>query len=454
MRFFYLLLLAGAGLSGFAQSTMHIIAGTGVNLANGVTVNLNNTNLIVDGTLQQTPGTGTFIFSGNAASSISGAFAPVFDSLTLAKGTGSKLSLQQSVSILSQVKFSSGLLDLNNNNLNLGITGLLVNESDSSRIIGPAGGQAIATATLNAPSGVNPGNLGAVITSAQNMGLTTIRRGHQSQAVGSGTGISVLRYFDILPANDVNLNAGLQFQYFDAELNGIDPDSLVLWSSADSVSWTNGGLTTRDTTAHYVMLAGIPAFSLWTLSSGTGNPLPLAYLYFNANCTSGEVRLQWATAQEVNTRVFDVERSGGDGQWKVIGSVAAAGNSAVETDYSFIDKAPLPGNDEYRIAEYDLNNSVTYTQVISDPCTTGEPITIWPNPVAGTLWLNIVTPEAANAMVRVYDNRGTLVLEKETGLPAGNNQVSVNMGDLARGSYEVRVDWGIGHHAAVVILKL
>jgi hypothetical protein len=454
MRFFYLLLLVGAGLSGFAQSTMHITTGTSVKLANGVMVNLNNTSLIVDGTLQQTAGAGTFMFSGSAGSVISGASVPSFDKLLLATGTGNKLSLQQSISVATQIWFSSGLLDLNNNNVNLGSTGLLVNESDSSRIIGPAGGQVIATATLNAPSAVNPGNLGAVITSAQDLGATTIRRGHQSQAVGGGTGISILRYFDILPANDVNLNAGLQFQYFNAELNGINPDSLVLWNSADSVSWTNGGLTSRDTAAHYVALTGIGAFSLWTLSSGTGNPLPLTYLYFNANCASGETQLQWATAQEVNTKEFDIERSGGNGQWKVIGSVAAAGNSAVVTDYSFTDKAPLRGNDEYRIAEFDLNNNVTYTQVVSDPCSTGEPITIWPNPVAGTLWLNIVTPVAGSALIRVFDSRGTLVLEKETRLPAGDNQLSVDMTTLAGGSYEVRADWGIGNHAAVVIVKL
>jgi hypothetical protein len=436
-----------------SQAYLHITSGANIKLDSGVVVDLYNTNLIVDGTLQQSPGDGTFLFTGAIPTSISGSSLPVFDKLLVATGTGHTLSLQHPVSVVSQVVFTSGLLDLNNNNLNLGSTGLLINESDSSRIIGPLGGQVIATATLNAPSAVNPGNLGAIITSSQNLGSTTIGRGHQPQVIG-GTGASILRYFDITPTNDVNLNASLRQQYFDAELNGMNPDSLQVWSSSNDSTWTDFGSTDRDTSLQYVDLIGIDSFSRWTLSAGPGIPLPLTYLLFNASCLSGQVNLTWETAQQVNTRLFEVERSGDGSQWQVIGSVSAAGNSAVPNDYSFTDKDPLPGNNEYRIAAYDLTNQVNYTQVIRSTCGMGDTFSVWPNPVANIAWVNISTPGESKAVLRLYDSKGVLTLVNEFDLPAGNTQVNLNLSGLARGAYELRVDWGTDHHASAIIIKL
>ena len=435
------------------QATLQIGAGASLKLSSGVVVNLNNTSLIVNGTLQQAAGDGTFAFSGNTGISISGSSLPVFDKLVIATGTGNTLSLQNDLSVITQVIFTSGLLDLNNHNLNLGSTGLLMNESDSSRVIGPLGGQVISTATLNAPTAANPGNLGALITSARNLGNTTISRGHAPQVIG-GAGTSILRYFDIEPANDVSLNAGLRLEYFDSELNGLHADSLQVWSSSDNITWTNLGSSDRDTSLHYVDVTGIDSFSRWTLSGSPGNPLPLTYLFFNASCSSGQINITWETAQQENTRVFEVERSGDGSHWQVIGSVPAAGNSAVENEYSFADQDPLPGGNEYRIAEYDLTNQVNYTQVIRSTCGVGETCSVWPNPVANTAWVNISSSDKSKAALKLYDSKGALTLAKEVDLPAGNTQYNLDLSGLARGTYELRVDWGTDHHSSVIIVKL
>jgi hypothetical protein len=435
------------------QASLYIGSGTSIKLTSGVVMNLNNTNLIVNGTLQQSAGDGTFLFTGSLPGSISGSSLPVFDKLVLNMGSGNTLSLQNDVNVVTQVGFGSGLLDLNNHNLNLGSTGLLINESDSSRILGPLGGQVIATATLNAPSLANPGNLGALISSSQNLGSTTVSRGHQSQAIG-GTGASILRYFDILPTNDVSLNASLRQQYFDAELNGFHADSLQVWTSPDNLNWTNLGFTDRDTSLHYVDLAGIDSFSRWTLSSPSGIPLPLTYIFFHASCGSGQVDIQWATAQQSNTRVFEVERSGNGSPWQVIGSVPAAGNSDIENSYSFTDDNPLPGTNEYRIAEYDLDGKPDYTQVIGSSCGVGDAFSIWPNPATNIVWLSISSVVNSRADIRLYDAKGARVLVQETGLLSGNNQLSLNLSNLAQGTYELTVDWGNNQHASSKIIKL
>ena len=74
-----------------------------------------------------------------------------------------------------------GCLNLNGFNADLGTTGRLDAENENSRITGTNGGEVFFSTELNAPAGANPGNLGAIITSTQNLGNVLIKRGHRSQ---------------------------------------------------------------------------------------------------------------------------------------------------------------------------------------------------------------------------------------------------------------------------------
>jgi hypothetical protein len=150
-------------------------------------VTLDNMDLDNNGELTQGPG-GRFIFSGSGTNTIqnSGSLSqPLFDTLIIAKtGTG-KLVLQETVNIRSAVKFSSGIIDLSGRQIRLQPGAVLLGESASSYITDTAQtGYVETVVNLNAPSSVNPGNLGAVITSAQNMLSTIVRRGHKAQVTG------------------------------------------------------------------------------------------------------------------------------------------------------------------------------------------------------------------------------------------------------------------------------
>src|SRR5690606_32042722 len=97
--------------------------------------------------------------------------------LHLNKDPGQSVQLQRSIGVDGQLQFNQGILDLNGYNINLGTEGSLINESETSHIIGPLGGEVTVTVPLNAPSSVNAGNLGAVISSVQNLGEVLIKRG-------------------------------------------------------------------------------------------------------------------------------------------------------------------------------------------------------------------------------------------------------------------------------------
>jgi len=185
---------------------------------------LQDASLVNNGTFN--PPAGTVRFSGTGNNSISGTTSPAFQILEISKSSGSQLTLQNNITVNNNINFLSGLIELNANNIDLTGTAYLNNESETSRITGITGGYVQATATLNAPSAENPGNLGVVITSAQNPGVTVIRRGHVSQQNSYGTGNSIYRYYDILPATPPS-SLTVRLNYFDAELNGLQSPLLA-----------------------------------------------------------------------------------------------------------------------------------------------------------------------------------------------------------------------------------
>ncbi len=258
-----------------ANAQLIISSGTSLKSNRGAYIVLNNIGLQHDGASESLDN--VFKFTGNIDASIDGSTKPLFTSVEVAITGTAKIILQRSVNINQNLSFQSGLVDLNNNIIDLGTTGVLIGEDETSHIISPGGGYVQIVNTLNAPNNVNPGNLGAVITSSQNLGTSTIRRGHQSQTTGDGGGISVLRYFDIEPAINNSLNASLRFYYLDAELNSLDENSVTLWRSTNT-TWSNEGFTSRNTSDNYVEKTGISSFSRWAPSSATEQVVQLSVI--------------------------------------------------------------------------------------------------------------------------------------------------------------------------------
>jgi hypothetical protein len=402
-------------------------------------VTLQNTSLVNNGGF--VVGNSTFTFSGTANSTISGSQPVQFYELEINRNAGTSLILQRNVNVSHRVVFTSGLIHLGTFNLDLGTTGFLQGEKETSRIHGSSGGYVLLNTSLNAPSGANPGNLGAVITSAQDLGTVTIRRGHQSQTNAAGLGTSIFRHYDILTSNIGALNATLRMHYFDAELNALNENSLVFYKNDDGTNWMPQGFSARNTVANYVEKTGISTFRSWTLSSA-GNALPMQFILFNVKCEGSKTVITWKTAQEQNSSRFDVQRSADGIQWTVAGSVPAAGNSTVEKSYSYTDNNTK--NTFYRIAGYDIDGKMQYTSVLRSPCGSTDMLRLWPNPAQRTVFINIVADEASTASIKVFDSKGALVKQQQAAILRGNNQFSIDIAALPAGVYALTAEWNNG----------
>lgn len=288
---FIILLLVGCVIRSSAQATLQVTAGANVKSANNAFIVLDKMYVVNNGSFVQAPGNCTTIFTGTTDVNISGSSTATFDKLNIEKTSGSKVTLQQNLNVAGQVKFISGFIDLNNSVLNLGTTGSLSGETATSRTFTGGNGYVQVINVLNAPVvAANPGNLGAIISSAKNLGSVTIKRGHKAQLNVSGTTPGIRRYYDILPAIDKGLKATLRFQYFDEELNDLNESTLQLWRQ-DKKSWTNIGYSSRSASLNYVEQTGISALSRWTLS-GVLNSASVTTVFRSATKENPEIKNQ------------------------------------------------------------------------------------------------------------------------------------------------------------------
>ncbi len=220
-----------------------LVNGTGTTIFNNGTFNTNNSTVEYNGTSAQVISNSNIIYKNLFINNAAGTSFP--------SGT---------VTVNDTLKIISGFLNVINNTVSLGTTGYLV-ESPGATVRGSTG-SITATKTLNSPSNINVGGLGATITSSANLGSTTVSRGFSSYTInGSGT---TLRYYSISPSNNSGLNAALTFHYDNYELNGLNENLLNLYRSTNSgTNWSQIG-GSRDTANNNISYNGINAFSYWT----------------------------------------------------------------------------------------------------------------------------------------------------------------------------------------------
>lgn len=139
--------------------------------------------------------------------------------------------------------------------------------------------------------------------------------------------------------------------------------------------------------------------------------LPLTWTNFSAAKKDGGIQLAWSTAFEQGTRDFTVQHSADGNSWTTIGTLAAAGSSAVGKAYGYFHSSPINGENYYRIVQRDLDGAESFSKVISvNLAEKSILLSLFPNPVRNS-GLNINLEKAAT--VQIFNSSGITVLKKE-----------------------------------------
>ncbi len=183
----------------------------------------------------------------------------------------------------------------------------------------------------------------------------------------------------------------------------------------------NYGSTTSD---HY------PIFTRYAFDAAL---LPVRLVNFSAVREGNTVKLNWKSAEEVNSREYLLQRSADGVSFTGIGTVAAKG---VASDYSFVDASPVSGDNYYRLKPVDQDGKFVYSKVVKINFGKLPGIRISPNPASNWLYISLENINST-AHLQVFDGKGQLV--KQQSLTQGTANKAISLGGLARGLYTVKL---------------
>lgn len=169
-------------------------------------------------------------------------------------------------------------------------------------------------------------------------------------------------------------------------LSGFNTDPLD--TTRATVTFRNGGVkrfTLTYGSGSDVRNGPLSTQSIFLTSLSWSNIVPVQLMYFRGKAEAERVRLSWATALEINSSHFNVERSTDLKEFATIGKLTSAGDSRQVINYSFLDEAPLPGVNYYRLKQVDKDGTSDYSKIIAvSPQAEATQFVIYPNPSDGS----------------------------------------------------------------------
>ncbi|HMK39245.1 MAG TPA: T9SS type A sorting domain-containing protein, partial [Bacteroidota bacterium] len=270
------------------------------------------------------------------------------------------------------------------------------------------------------------------------------------------TSVVLKRYYAITGAGSgPGFTYTLCVSYNRSEVRGIE-QLYTFWGNSGA-GWVNAGSAGQpDTSGHYAVQTGLTGWSQWTLAESTA-PLPIQLMSFQASAVSGsgDVKLSWTTASEINNYGFYVQRSGSlsTGFADVPGGfVAGNGTSVAVRQYSWVDRNPLPGTNYYRLRQVDLDGSSRLTEplkVVQGAAGTEssrQPAVFalgqnYPNPFNPSTRMTFTLDNSAYTTLKVYNILGDEVGTLYEGMAQAGTEYNVSFDgtSLANGAYFYRL---------------
>jgi hypothetical protein len=400
-----------------------------------------------DGNINQT--TSTFVFNSNKNSIIKGISTTSFYDLSIQKSSSDKiLSINENINVSNNMLFTSGKIDLNGNNINLGSSGFITNETENNRIFdGFGNGQIIAmdiNMNTNSTQYSNIRGLGISITtqaSGNVPGNTTIIRKHtEIQGIDDADGNSILRSYIINPTLNTALNVNLEYSYFVAELNENAENSLQLFRKPGASQWELT-VSTADISTNTIYSEGVNSFSEWT-AAPKASTLPIELLDFYIVNNQNQIDIHWTTTTEINNDYFTIEKSKNAIDFQAVNIKTGAGNSNHTIHYQDIDTKPWNGTSYYRLKQTDFDGTYTYSKIISINRSQNESISevlIYPNPCSDFINIQIRANLDSFTKVEITNIYGQVVSSENFQIKAVENTLRISTQELASGKYLLRI---------------
>jgi hypothetical protein len=193
--------------------------------------------------------------------------------------------------------------------------------------------------------------------------------------------------------------------------------------------WAGTSNNSLDTNLNTITISSLTDIGEFTGTS-VGNPLPVKLGAFNAMLLEKDVRLNWITHTEINSKQFEIEFSLDGKNFKQIGAVRSSGNSKTTKSYEFIHLQAASYLESsptiyYRLKMVDRDGTYEYSKIINVNTNKELEIILVPNPFNDALFIQYNNINEGEANVAMFDISGKQILHEKLWLKAGLNKIGL-----------------------------
>jgi hypothetical protein len=168
--------------------------------------------------------------------------------------------------------------------------------------------------------------------------------------------------------------------------------------------------------------------------------LPVELLSFTGNCEGNKIKLNWATASELNNMNFKLFKVYENSNKRLIGIVDGEGNSATQTNYEWTDSNPEIGTNYYQLIQTDFDGTETDLGIISvmHECE-AEVVTFFKNQ-SNELVLRHSLSRDENFRFEIIDLSGKVIVDKEISINKNENDLIIQLNNtINEGVYFIKI---------------
>jgi hypothetical protein len=266
--------------------------------------------------------------------------------------------------------------------------------------------------------------------------------------------------FNIIPENnDVSASYTIKLYYTEAEIAGWEaatgqsrvgmkmaqvvgsPISAV--TPANQASYTininpatQGAFGTTGGVTYQATFSGISG------GFGVGKPvavIPVSLLSFKGVHIKGQGnKLIWVVTNQINVLNYELQFSVDGSSFNTIATVGPRPFNGSNLTYDNIHRNYITGNNFYRLKTVDIDNKVTYSNIVLINVHDNASVVIYPNPVADKLMLSY-SGVNNNIQIDIINGLGQVVYTSKTEVA---NPIIIPVSNLSAGNYVLRITDG------------
>jgi subtilisin-like proprotein convertase family protein len=224
-----------------------------------------------------------------------------------------------------------------------------------------------------------------------------------------------------------------------SNFNGLNPDGTWVLEIADLANQDGGQLD---------------AWSIEICYEEASGPLPLNLLGFDAIAQKEDILLTWNTANEINNRGFEIQRSTHpQNGFERIGWVDGLGN-ATRGNYFFTDQNVIPGIlYYYRLKQIDFDEQFSYSKIVQARLTIEAlQVGISPNPANNNLNVILSKDDYNKGVIQIIDMLGR-IMQTITFEMSDKKEIELKIENLSRGVYFLSINLDNEEHNIQKFIK-